>query len=189
MQILLSSGSPRRKELLSFLGIPFKVVVPNISEAQYTGESPRSFCLRISKEKVSAVGLQYSDALIIGADTIVVINGTILGKPHDYDEAIEYLKLLQNKVHDVLTGYTIALGARSVSKVVRTRVTFRAMTAEEIKWYVSTGEPMDKAGAYAVQGIASMFINRIHGCYTNVIGLPLSHLYRDLTKFGIQVST
>jgi septum formation protein len=185
--MLLSSGSPRRKELLSYLGIPFKVIVPNISEVQKPEESPRSFCLRISREKAFAVGRQHPDALVIGADTIVVIHGKILGKPQDADEAIDYLCLLQDETHEVYTGYTIVLGDRSISKAVRTRVSFRPMTVEEISWYVSTGEPMDKAGAYAVQGIASMFIKEIHGCYTNVIGLPLSYLYEDLMKFGIEL--
>jgi septum formation protein len=97
--------------------------------------------------------------------------------------------LLQDKIHSVLTGYTIALGNHSISKVVKTKVRFRAMTAKEISWYVSTGEPMDKAGAYAVQGIGSLFIEKIHGCYTNVIGLPLSHLYKDLKKFGVQLQS
>jgi len=185
MQIVLSSGSPRRKELLSLLGVPFKVLVPNIPETQQAGESPRSFCMRISREKAFAVGRLHPDAIVIGADTIVVIHGKILGKPRDPQEATDYLHLLQDNAHDVLTGYTIALKDHFLSKVVKTKVFFRAMTTKEISWYVSTGEPMDKAGAYAVQGIASLFIKEIHGCYTNVIGLPLSHLYKDLLKFGI----
>jgi septum formation protein len=187
MQMLLSSGSPRRKELLSLLGIPFQVVAPNIPEVQQLDETPRSFCLRVSREKAIKVAQKYPDALVIGADTIVVIDGTILGKPRNPSEAYDFLTLLQDKLHNVLTGYTIVLGNRSISKAVKTKVLFRAMTAKEISWYVSTGEPMDKAGAYAVQGIGSLFIKEIHGCYTNVIGLPLSHLYKDLNKLGIQL--
>ena len=187
MQMLLSSGSPRRKELLSLLGIPFQVVTPNIPEVQQLNETPETFCLRISREKAILVAQKYPDALVIGADTIVVIDETILGKPRNPGEAYDFLMLLQDKMHYVLTGYTIALGNHSISKVIKTKVRFRAMTAKEISWYVSTGEPMDKAGAYAVQGIGSLFIKRIHGCYTNVIGLPLSHLYKDLKKFGVHL--
>lgn len=187
MQMLLSSGSPRRKELLSLLGIPFQVVAPNIPEVQQLHETPRSFCLRVSREKAIEVAKKYPDALVIGADTIVVIDGTILGKPRNPSEAYDFLTLLQDRMHNVLTGYTIAFGNHYISKVVKTKVCFRAMTAKEISWYVSTGEPMDKAGAYAVQGIGSLFIEKIHGCYTNVIGLPLSHLYKDLNKFGVQL--
>jgi septum formation protein len=189
MQMLLSSGSPRRKELLSLLGIPFQVIAPNIPEVQQPDETPRSFCLRVSREKAIPVAQKFPDALVIGADTIVVIDGTILGKPRDQHEAYDFLMLLQDKMHYVLTGYTIASGNRSISKVVKTKVRFRAMTAKEISWYVSTGEPMDKAGAYAVQGIGSLFIKEIHGCYTNVIGLPLSQLYNDLNKFGIRLQS
>jgi septum formation protein len=189
MQMLLSSGSPRRKELLSLLGIPFQIVVPNIPEVLLPGETPRSFCLRVSREKAVLVAQKYPDALVIGADTIVVIDGTILGKPRDQSEAYDFLILLQDKIHNVLTGYTIVSGTRSLSKVVKTKVRFRAMTAKEVSWYVSTGEPMDKAGAYAVQGIGSLFIKEIHGCYTNVIGLPLSPLYKDLIKFGIKLQS
>jgi len=189
MQMLLSSGSPRRKELLSLLGIPFQVVAPNIPEIQQRDETPETFCLRISKEKALEVAQKHTAALVIGADTIVVIDGMILGKPRDTSEAYDFLMLLQNKIHTVLTGYTITLGNHSISKVVKTKVHFRAMTAKEISWYISTGEPMDKAGAYAVQGIGSLFIKEIHGCYTNVIGLPLSHLYKDLIKFGIQLQS
>jgi septum formation protein len=185
MQMLLSSGSPRRKELLSLLGIPFRVVIPNIPEVRQPHETPRSFCLRVSKEKAILLAKKFPDALVIGADTIVVIDGTILGKPRDPREAYDFLTLLQDKTHYVLTGYTIASGNRSISRAVKTKVRFRAMTAKEITWYISTGEPMDKAGAYALQGIGSLFIKEIHGCYTNVIGLPLSHLYKDLNKFGI----
>jgi septum formation protein len=187
MQMLLSSGSPRRKELLSLLGIPFQAVAPNIPEIQQLNETPRSFCLRISREKALLMTQKYPDALVIGADTIVVIDGTILGKPSNTSEAYDFLMLLQDKMHYVLTGYTIASGTHFISKVIKTKVRFRAMTEKEIAWYVSTGEPMDKAGAYAVQGIGSLFIEKIHGCYTNVIGLPLSHLYKDLKKFGVQL--
>jgi septum formation protein len=189
MQVLLSSGSPRRKELLSFLGIDFLVTIPSIPEIQLPGEAPEDFCTRVSREKALEVARKNPDALVIGADTIVVLNGMILGKPRDTSQAREYLMILRNKDHEVYTGYTIMYGSRSKTNLVRTRVHFKQMTDEEISWYISTGEPMDKAGAYAVQGIGSLFIHKIQGSYTNVIGLPLSHLYADLKRFGIRLHT
>jgi septum formation protein len=186
MQVLLSSGSPRRRELLSLLGIPFLVRTPNISESQHKGETARRFCARISREKALAMARQYPEALVIGADTVVVVDGEILGKPRDMNQARDFLMLLQNKTHDVFTGYTLMLGKHAKSRVVRTRVRFKQMTPEEISWYVESGEPMDKAGAYAVQGIASLFIDHIQGSYTNVMGLPISELYDDLRCFGIR---
>ncbi len=186
MQILLASGSPRRKELLSLLGISFLVQVPNISEVRETGETPRQYCARISRDKALTLARHYPEALVIGADTIVVVGDHILGKPMDTDQARDFLLLLQNKIHDVFTGYTIALGEHMKSRVIRTRVRFKPMTHEEILWYIASGEPMDKAGAYAVQGIASIFIAGIQGSYTNVIGLPVSELYDDLKQFGLQ---
>lgn len=185
MHVILSSGSPRRKELLSLLGIPFHIEIPNISEVRRRNESPRRFCSRISREKASVIAERYRDALVIGADTVVVVDDRILGKPLDEDQAREFLTLLKDRTHDVFTGYTIILGDRARSRVIRTSVRFKAMTEEEISWYIASGEPMDKAGAYAVQGIASMFISGIRGSYTNVIGLPVSELYDDLKTFGL----
>jgi len=186
MQVLLASGSPRRKELLSLLGIPFLIQIPNIPETRHEGESPRRYCARISREKALEMARQHPEALVIGADTIVVVGDRILGKPLDPDEARDYLLLLQGKTHDVFTGYTIVHGDRAKSRVIRTRVRFRPMTHEEIVWYIASGEPTDKAGAYALQGIASIFISDIRGSYTNVIGLPLSELYEDLKQFGLR---
>ena len=189
MQVLLSSGSPRRKELLSLLGIDFQVKVPNIPEIQLPGEKPQDFCSRISKQKALEVAGGYPESLVIGADTVVVMDGKILGKPRDNTQARDYLTLLQDKVHEVFTGYTIIFGTRHKTKVVMTRVHFREMTTEEISWYISTGEPIDKAGAYAIQGIGALFIEKIQGSFTNVIGLPLSDLYYDLKEFGIRLNT
>ncbi len=131
----------------------------------------------------------HEDALVIAADTIVVVGGRILGKPGSIEEAEKFLILLKNTTHDVYTGYTIVNSQEIRTRAVRTQVHFKAMSAEEISWYVSTGEPMDKAGAYAVQGIGSVFIDRIEGSYTNVIGLPLSDLYYDLKAFGLKLKT
>ena len=180
MHFILASASPRRKELFSHLGLDFEISIPRVDEKTRQGELPEDFCHRISIDKAAIASLDYPDALVIAADTIVVIDGRILGKPCDEKEAFAYLSLLQDKTHEVYTGYTIMYKGESKTRVIRTRVHFRAMTAEEISWYISTGEPLDKAGAYAVQAVGSIFIDRIEGSYTNVIGLPMSDLYYDL---------
>lgn len=185
MHIILASGSPRRKELFSHLGLDFEISIPSVDEKTRQGEHPEDFCHRISIDKAAIAGRDYPDALVIAADTIVVIEGSILGKPRDEKQAFAYLSLLQDKTHEVYTGYTIMNKGDNKTRVIRTRVRFRAMTAEEISWYISTGEPLDKAGAYAVQAIGSIFIDRIEGSYTNVIGLPMSDLYYDLKGFGV----
>ncbi|MDT8273132.1 MAG: Maf family protein [Desulfomonilia bacterium] len=187
MHILLSSGSPRRKELLKLMGLSFEVRVPITPEVQLAGERPSDFCARVSEEKAREASREHPDSLVIGADTVVVQGGEILGKPRDHDEARRYLVQLQNSRHDVLTGYTITYRGESVTRVITTAVHFRAMTDDEISWYIATGEPMDKAGAYALQGAGSLFIDRIEGSYTNVIGLPVSELYQDLKGFGLSV--
>ncbi|HOD70871.1 MAG TPA: Maf family protein [Deltaproteobacteria bacterium] len=185
MQIVLASASPRRKELFSWLGVPFDVIVPEIDETFRKGETPVEYCARISREKAVSVASRQPHSLIVSADTIVVSRGRILGKPRDEDQAREHLRLLQGATHEVYTGYAIIHGHLSVSNVIRTQVRFREMNDEEIAWYISTKEPMDKAGSYGLQGIGSLFISEIAGSYTNVIGLPLSDLYNDLKGFGI----
>lgn len=167
------------------MGIPFSVRIPDIPEFQRQGEPPRQFCKRISREKALSVAHEYPDSLIIGADTIVVVDGQILGKPKDDAQAYDFLALLQDRAHEVFTGYTIIFKTHARSRVVRTKVRFRPMSGEEITWYIASGEPRDKAGAYALQGIASLFIDSIQGSYTNVIGLPVSELYTDLKHFGL----
>jgi septum formation protein len=185
MQILLASGSPRRKELLSWLGVDFEVLVPEIDEKVMGDEAPEEYCSRLSRDKARIIQKDRPQALIIAADTVVVINNTILGKPTEPEEARRHLRQLQGAMHEVYTSYTVAHEDRSTTRVIRTRVYFRDMTEDEIVWYVSTGEPMDKAGSYALQGIGAIFVDRIEGSYTNVIGLPLSHLYHDLKEYGI----
>ncbi|MBN2298510.1 MAG: septum formation inhibitor Maf [Deltaproteobacteria bacterium] len=189
MQIILASGSPRRRELFSQLGLDFEVVIPHVDENPRSGEKPDAFCARISTDKALRVIQDHADALVIAADTIVVVGGRILGKPSSSRDAAEYLLLLENRKHEVYTGYTIINRHECRTRTIRTEVHFRAMTSEEISWYVSTGEPMDKAGAYAVQGTGSLFIDKIEGSYTNVIGLPLSDLYYDLKDFGLKLKT
>ena len=191
MQIILASASPRRKELLSLFGIDFTVKVPHIHENIQNGEKPGDFCRRISLEKAFAVGKDYNAAAIIAADTVVVVEGNILGKPRDERQAHEFLMMLKNREHDVFTGYAIVIIAQNTTRtnVVQTRVHFNDMSTDEIAWYIASREPMDKAGAYAIQGLGSIFIDRIQGSFSNVIGLPLSHLYDDLKALDIPLKS
>ncbi len=189
MQIVLASASPRRRELFSWLGLKFEVIVPEVDETILPGETPVEFCARVSREKALSVSSRMPAALVISADTIVVSGGRILGKPVDEAHAREHLRLLKGTGHEVYTGYAIIRGKERVSRVIRTLVHFRDMSPDEIDWYVSTKEPMDKAGSYGLQGIGSLFISTIEGSYTNVIGLPLSDLYHDLKGFGIALHT
>ena len=185
MHIVLASASPRRRELFSWLGLKFKVIVPVVDETIHPGEPPVEFCARVSRDKDLSVSPQMPAALVISADTIVISGGRILGKPVDEAQAREHLRLLKDTGHEVYTGYAIIRGEQRVSRVIRTLVHFRDMSPDEIDWYISTKEPMDKAGSYGLQGIGSLFISTIEGSYTNVIGLPLSDLYHDLKSFGI----
>jgi len=191
MRIILASASPRRKELLSLLGVVFEVVVPSVDELHLQGEHPPEFCARLSREKALSIAPDYPDCLVIAADTVVVIEEKILGKPQDEEQARAYLRMLRSRAHEVYTGYCLAYVSqdRITTKVVRTTVHFRDMSEEEILWYVATGEPMDKAGAYALQGHGAAFVDRIDGSHTNVIGLPLSDLYSDLKTFDIKLKT
>jgi septum formation protein len=185
MQIILASASPRRKELLKYLGIEFDIIIPDIHEHAHNEEAPEAFCARISREKAVAVRKGFQDSLIIAADTIVVIDGEILGKPKDRDEACSYLRRLCGRQHIVFTAYTILFpgGCNDITRVVSSTVHFADMGEDDIEWYVSTGEPMDKAGAYGLQGIGAAFVDRIDGSYTNVIGLPLSEVFQDIRPY------
>lgn len=182
--LILASASPRRAELLKAAGIDFTVKVSDIDESLIVGESPRDYVLRLSREKALAVAGKGD--LVLGADTTVVIDsahgGEIAGKPVDEQDARRMLKLLSGRRHEVLTGVSLVLDDRIISEVEVTQVEFALMTDLEIDWYISTGEPMDKAGAYGIQGYASRFIERIDGNYSNVVGLPVQLVYRMLKK-------
>ena len=173
------------------LGIAFEVIIPSIDESLRPDELPPEHCARLSREKALSIARDKPDSLVIGADTVVVIDESILGKPQDEDQARAYLKTLRARIHEVYTGYTVACLSqdRITTKVLRTTVHFRDISEAEIAWYIGTGEPMDKAGAYALQGHGAAFIDRIDGSHTNVIGLPLSDLYADLKTFDITLKT
>ncbi|MBS1808282.1 MAG: septum formation inhibitor Maf [Acidobacteria bacterium] len=176
--IVLASASPRRAALLRAAGISFSVRVANVDETQFPDEAPDIYVARLSRTKALAVA--QPDEIVLGADTTVVVGGKTAGKPIDIEDAKRMLRLLSSNWHEVLTGVTLVRKGESLTEVATTRVKFAAMTEEEIAWYVKSGEPDDKAGAYAIQGLASRFIERIEGSYSNVVGLPIETVYKML---------
>ena len=184
--LVLASASPRRQELLRNAGIPFTVQPADINETPLAGESPRDCAERLAREKALAVWQSRSQDYVLGADTIVVVDGAILGKPRDRDDALRMLRLLSGRTHVVITGVCL-VGPVSSNIQIAAEITFVTMcevTDDEIRDYVATGEPMDKAGAYAIQGIASRWIPRIEGDYSNVVGLPVALVYAMLRERG-----
>lgn len=179
---ILASASPRREELLRSLGLTFKILPGHIDETYLEGESPRAHVQRLSRRKAAVIAAQHPRALVLGADTIVVIDGQILGKPKNKKQAREMLQQLSDRRHTVFTGFTLACVSTGTSrtKVVRSGVQFKEISPEEMDWYVNCEEPYDKAGGYAVQGKGAYFIKSIRGSYTNVIGLPLCEVLEEL---------
>src|SRR5262249_2026519 len=181
---ILASASPRRAELLCSAGIDdFIIRVADIDETQLPNESPHEYVLRLAREKARSVA--QGDEIALGADTTVVINNEIAGKPVDGEDAKRMLRALSGQWHEVLTAVSLVYGDCVLSEVVSTRVKFADMSEEEIDWYVSTGEPLDKAGAYGIQGYALRFVEQIEGNYSNVVGLPLQVVYRMLRELRI----
>lgn len=178
--LTLASASPRRRELLATLGLDFDVVVPEIGETPLPNEKPRIFAERLAEEKARAVS---ADGIVIAADTIVVQNETIFGKPTDAAHARKMLQALSGSAHGVTTGVCIKDATRTEVFSVSTQVLFRILGNAEIEDYIATGEPMDKAGAYAIQGGAAHMVRAINGSYTNVVGLPLCELHEALISF------
>jgi septum formation protein len=179
--LVLASASPRRAEILRAVGWHFQVAAANIDEKILDGESPTVYTERLAREKAEHIAARSSSqSLVLGADTIVVIDGASLGKPQDEDDARRMLRSLRGRTHEVVTGVALVRPKTNENRIAheRTRVQFAEITDREIDWYVATGEPMDKAGAYAVQGRAALFIERIDGDYWNVVGLPVRLVYR-----------
>ena len=174
-RFILASASPRRIELLKLMGLTFEVLPSVIDEVYRHGETPREHALRLSEEKALSVARLHPDAWVLGADTIVIIDREVLGKPGSPAEAKEMLEKLSGREHEVYTGFSIAGHGRGIlfRQVVESTVLFREIAADELAWYVASEEPYDKAGAYAVQGQGAFFIQEIRGSYTNVMGLPL----------------
>jgi septum formation protein len=181
---VLASASPRRKQLLGDVGLSFDVIAPDIDEAVRTGEAADAYVLRLAQEKAAQVAVRAAGRAVLAADTTVVLAGEILGKPADAAEAKAMLRRLSGRTHVVFTGVAVDGPVRS-STVVRTGVTFRTLSPEEISWYVGTGEPMDKAGGYAVQGKAANFVTALEGSPTNVIGLPMAEALSLLERAGV----
>ncbi len=186
MDIVLASQSPRRQELLSQMGLTYRVHAVDIDEHMDRELAPELLVEAISREKAAAcAGLEGPDALIIAADTVVALGGAVLGKPHSKAEAKDMLRLLSGAVHEVHTGLTVRRGNRAVTKSERTLVRFRPLSDAEIEAYAATGEPMDKAGAYGIQGRGALLVEAIKGDYFNVMGLPICRLSLTLKQFGV----
>ena len=180
-RLVLASASPRRAELLRAAGIDFDVIPASADESIVTGESPGDYVSRLADMKARAVHGQVPGRRVLAADTAVVVDSHILGKPLDSDDAKRMLRLLSGRAHEVLTAVALIRQDRtSVRRMAATTVEFARLAEPEIEWYVASGEPMDKAGAYAVQGLASRFVTRIEGSYSNVVGLPISLVYQML---------
>ncbi|MED1664451.1 Maf family protein [Brevibacillus laterosporus] len=188
-QIVLASSSPRRQELLACLGLPFRIQVSNVDETISEEIAPEEIVKILSHRKADAVAKNLSFGLVIGSDTIVVLDGQVLGKPHDEEDAFRMLTSLEGRKHEVYSG--LAIIDVSTGKIAvdysSTRVKMRTMTAEEIRGYIASKEPMDKAGSYAIQGLGSTIVERIEGDYFTVVGLPLNRLAQMLNQFGISL--
>lgn len=191
MKLVLASRSPRRQELLQRAGFEFEVRPSGAEEVRRSGESGEDLARRAAREKSLGVAVfSPSDSLVLGADTVVVINGLILGKPSDPDDAVRMLRMLSGATHRVVTGVCLVRAPGQIEAVAHetTMVKFRHLEEDEIRDYVGSGEPLDKAGAYGIQGLASRFVTRIEGCYFNVVGLPIPLLY-DLLKPFLKIES
>jgi septum formation protein len=186
-KLILASNSPRRRYLLQQAGIEFDVIPSGFDENRVVLQDPRQYVRTLSQAKAGDIAAQYPDRWIIGADTIVLINGQVLGKPKDQSAARNMLEQLSGQTHQVFTGYTICCAGlqKRFTDVVITDVTFKKLTKDEIKWYIHTNEPFDKAGAYAIQGLGTFLVERINGSYTNVVGLPVCEVIGYLIKEGV----
>lgn len=202
-RIILASASPRRAELLRAAGIEFDVIPANADETAHPGETPEAYVRRVAEAKVTAVLRRASGQLVLAADTVVVVDGAILGKPVDGDDAKRMLRMLSGRAHEVITAVVLSRGPTPPSpqggvgekrgsaphadtRVDLTTVEFAPLAKDDIEWYVATGEPDDKAGAYAIQGYASRFVTRIAGSYSNVVGLPVSTVFQMFKEAGFR---
>jgi septum formation protein len=179
--LVLASKSPRRQQILRDAGVPFLVRSADVPEERSPAESPADYVRRLAQEKAFAVTMLAGE-VVLGADTVVVIDGLVLEKPSDASDAMRMLGLLSGREHEVITGICLRSDTRMIVEAATTRVRFVPLTREEMEAYVASGEPMDKAGAYAIQGLASKFIDRIEGSYFNVMGLPVGLVYRHLKE-------
>lgn len=186
-RLVLASASPRRRELLGQLGLSFEVVPADVDESVQPGENPVAYVRRVAHDKAWAVALREPDAVVLAADTTVDLDGWILAKPDDEDHAREMLRALSGRTHRVHTCVVVRQAAEVHDDVVTTFVTFTPITDEALAWYVATGEPLDVAGAYAIQGAGAVFVEHIRGSASNVVGLPLTETVRLLGQFGVRL--
>ena len=182
--VILASSSPRRRELLSLIGVPHEVLPSNIDETYLPGEVPNTHAERLAREKTAVV--DRSDAVIIGSDTIVVVDGDVLGKPRDETQAAEMLRRLSGRSHVVMTGVAVRWRGRIASGVEEVGVTFRSLGDDDIERYIATREPMDKAGAYGIQGYGATIVSRVDGDYFAVMGLALGRLVALFRRLGLR---
>ncbi len=185
IRVVLASQSPRRRELLTLVGIGHEVRPADIDESYFAGEQPGAHAERLAREKVAAVSRDVPDALVIGSDTIVVVDGDVLGKPRDEAHAAQMLARLAGRSHMVVTAIAVEWRGAIESAIVEVGVTFHPLSAEEIAAYIATGEPMDKAGSYGIQGYGATIVERVDGDYFAVMGLPLQRLVRLMTELGV----
>lgn len=188
-KLVLASASPRRRELLEQVGLKFEIIPSHVPEVPVHGETPEEHVIRLSVDKAMEVARKFSrhdDRWIIGSDTIVLLDGKVLGKPEDDKEAVRMLNMLSGRQHRVITGYCIlsTLTGAEIKRSVETAVSFKKLKNEEIIGYIESGEPMDKAGAYAIQGLGSFMVESIEGSYSNVVGLPVCQIINDLEMAG-----
>jgi len=188
--LVLASTSPRRRQLLAMLGTRFELETPTVDESAFDDAvSPDRLVMRLAEAKARDVAARRPHDVVVGADTVVVLDGQIMGKPGDREEARRMLTRLSGRTHQVWTGIAVVhlAAGRAAVEAERTDVTFRSLSADEVDRYVQLGEGMDKAGAYAVQGVGAVFVERLEGCYYNVVGLPLARLHRMLQGFGLSL--
>ncbi len=187
-RLILASASPRRRQLLYEAGIDFAVIPSHTTEEVQPGEFPEAYALRVAREKAQEVAQQFPGSWVLGADTIVTLDGHILGKPKDADDAHRMLRFLSGRTHRVMTAFVLIdeAGTIHTHQVVVTDVTFHSLSDEQIHTYVATGEPNDKAGAYAVQGLGSAFVKQVEGSYANVVGLPIGEVLLALQVAGFR---
>ncbi len=183
---ILASSSPRRFELLRQIGLPFQSIVPSVDESTDSTD-PVEIVSELSVRKAAAVAKNNPLSVVIAADTVVAVNGNILGKPHGDGQAAEMLRMMSGRSHFVFTGVTVICDGRIETAICRTEVFFKELTEEQIAAYIASAEPYDKAGAYGIQGKGALLVDRIDGDYANVVGLPVSMLYEMLKEFGIEL--
>ena len=184
---ILASKSPRRSDLLEKAGLTFSIVPSDFDESSVAMSDPESYVKRLARSKAIDISKKYPDSWVLGADTIVLIDDSILGKPGSKDEARSMLKQLSGKTHQVITGYCLCCQTKNdiISETVKTDVRFKTLSDSEIEWYIQTGEPFDKAGAYAIQGIGTFLVKSINGSYANVVGLPVCEVIEFLINEGV----